>query len=317
MFPPIEPFKTGHLQVDNSHSIYWEASGNPSGKPAIFLHGGPGAGGLKGYRKMFDPEKYLILYLDQRGCGNSRPLAHESRDLSSNHTQALIGDIETLREHLGIKQWLVTGGSWGTTLAFAYAQAHTQRVTGLVLSSITTTSKEEVQWITEDVGALFPQQWDEFAAVVKDFKGERLVDRYYQAITSVDPGVRAMAAEAWCKWEDTHVSLDPNWKLSLSIADAGFKLLFATLVIHYWKHAGFLSDTPILDRMSILAKIPGVLLHGRYDVSSPLRTAWELHKRWPGSRLVVIESEGHGGPQMSEEMCRAISAFAECGHGSL
>lgn len=311
MFKPIEPFKSGHLSVDQDNSIYWELSGNPSGKPALFLHGGPGAGNLKGFRKMFDPDKYLIVYMDQRGCGQSRPLVHDFNDLTGNNTAALIRDIEKLRSHLKIEKWMITGGSWGTTLALAYAQSFPNRVTEMVLSSISVTSKEEVQWITEDVGKLFPKEWEEFALAAQDFPGDRLIDRYYAGITSSNPDTRIKIADAWCAWENTHISLDPNWKPISFFEKPEVRLSFATFVIHYWKHSGFLLDRPILSNMSILAKIPAVLIHGRYDVSLPLHTAWELHKQWPRSRLIVIQDEGHGGPKMSEQMCQALSEFAE------
>ncbi len=310
MFAPIEPFQTGFLQIDETNSMYWELSGNPKGKPALFLHGGPGAGGIKGFRKMFDPEKFLIIYLDQRGCGQSRPTVNHPSLLEKNNTQELISDIEKLREHLKIEKWLITGGSWGTTLALAYAQTHTSRVTGIVVSSITTTSEDEVVWLSEGVGQHFPKEWAQANDAVKDFNGERLIDRYYTAITSDSLQVREQAALDWCKWEDVHMSLDPNYKSYFNLADTEFNLQFATLVLHYFKHSGFLTDKPILENMNALKDIPGVMIHGRYDVSSPLKTAWDLNLKWPKSQLIVIEEEGHGGPKMSQAMCEAISGFA-------
>jgi proline iminopeptidase len=310
MFPPIEPFKTGHLAVDDGNSIYWELSGNPTGKPALFLHGGPGAGNIKGFRKMFDPQKYLIIYMDQRGCGQSLPLVSDHADLTGNHTYALISDIEALRNHLGIEKWMITGGSWGTTLALAYAQTFPNRVTEMVLSSVTVTSHEEVHWITEEVGNLFPAEWDAFALAVQNFPGDRLIDRYHAGITSSNAKVRMQVADAWCTWENIHISLDPNWKPLPFFETPEMKLRFATFVIHYWKHSGFLSEKPILSNMAKLSGIPAVLIHGRLDVSLPVRTAWELHKRWPESRLFVIPDEGHGGPKMSEQMCQVLSEFA-------
>lgn len=312
MFAPIEPFKTGYLPLTHGHTMYFELSGNSKGMPAIFLHGGPGGGGIKGFRKMFDPEKYLIIYFDQRGCGKSTPSISEKPDLENNNTQILISDIEQLRTHLAIDQWIVSGGSWGTTLALAYAQAYPEKVMGILVSSITTTSKEEVKWITEDIGNLFPKQWDEFANAVSSFNGERLIDRYYSAITHESSDIRKKAALDWCKWEDIHVSLDPQWKPMFNPANTTFDVLqFATLVIHYWKHSGFLDKNPILKNMSKLKSIPGYMFHGRLDVSSPLRTAWDLQKAWPNSQLTVIEDEGHGGPKMSEAMCKALSEIYE------
>lgn len=247
--------------------------------------------------------------MDQRGCGQSRPLVNDYRDLAGNNTYSLIDDIEALRSYLEIEKWMITGGSWGSTLGLAYAQAHPGRVTGIVLSSISVTSEEEVQWITEDVGNLFPVEWDAFASAVQNFQGNRLIDRYHSAITSQNAEIRRKTADAWCDWENTHISLDPNWKSILLFNDPEMRLRFATLVIHYWKHSGFLSDRPILSNMAVLAGIPAVLIHGRYDVSLPVRTAWELHKIWPGSRLIVIRDEGHGGPKMSEQMSQVLSEF--------
>lgn len=307
MFSPIEPFQTGFLKVDATNTIYWELSGNPKGKPALFLHGGPGAGGIKGFRKMFDPEKFLIIYFDQRGCGQSQPVVNHPSLLLNNNTQELILDIEKLREHLKIEKWLVTGGSWGTTLALAYAQAYPKRVNALVVSSVTTTSESEVNWLTEGVGQHFPKESALAFAAVENFKGERLIDRYYAAITSDSLDVREQAAINWCKWEDVHMSLDPNYKSYFNLADKEFNLQFATLVLHYFKHSGFLSEKPILENMAVLKDIPGIMIHGRYDISSPLKTAWDLHQKWPNSELIVIEQEGHGGPLMSQAMCEAIS----------
>lgn len=311
MFPTIEPFKSGHLSVEHENSIYWELSGNPSGKPALFLHGGPGAGNLKGYRKMFDPKKYLIIYMDQRGCGQSRPLVNDYRDLHGNNTFSLINDIEALRNHLEVEKWMITGGSWGSTLALAYAQVFPNRVTEIVLSSICVTSEEEIQWITEEVGKLFPVEWDTFASAVQSFQGDRLIDRYYTAITHPNSEVRNKTAAAWCAWENTHISLDPNWKPIPFFEDPEMRLRFATLVIHYWKNSGFLSDRPILSNMSKIASIPAVLIHGRYDISLPVQTAYDLQKKWPHSRVIVIKDEGHGGPKMSEQMSQIISEFAD------
>ena len=209
--------------------------------------------------------------------------------------------------HLELDSWLLLGVSWGCTLALAYAQAHPGRVTGIVLAAINTTTRFEVDWITEHLQALFPGEWLSFARTSGRKTGQRLIDAYHERLLDPDPDVRAAAAEAWCAWENVHVSLDPKFKPILLFEDPGFRQNFATLVVHYWKHAGFLDDGEILAGMSRLAGIPGVLIHGRYDVSSPMLTAWNLHEAWPGSELVIIESEGHGGPEMFEEVTRAIS----------
>ncbi|MDP9366797.1 MAG: prolyl aminopeptidase [Chloroflexota bacterium] len=311
MFPPIEPFASGHLRVGDGNDIYWEASGNPDGKPALHLHGGPGSGIMTGYRRRFDPDTFLVVSFEQRGCGRSRPLVTDpAADLATNTTPALVADIEVLRAHLGVERWLVVGLSWGTTLGLAYAQAHPDRVSELILASVTTTSASDVEWITEAMGRVFPREWERFAAAAHRTPGQRLIDAYYDRITHPDPTVRDEAARAWCAWEDTHVSLDPKHVPDPRYDEHEFRQVFATLVIHYWKHAGFAGGDGLLAGMGGLAEIPGVLIHGRLDVSSPLETAWNLHKAWPTSQLVVVGDEGHGGEAMIEELIRAIARFA-------
>jgi proline iminopeptidase len=288
--------------------MYWEASGNSKGKPALYLHGGPGSGMQTWYRQFFDPERYLIVSFDQRGCGRSRPLATEY-DLGSNTTQALIADIEELRKHLGVQRWLLTGVSWGTTLALAYAQAHPQRVSELVLAAVTTTSRTEVTWITETVGCIFPEAWSEFERMANRRAEERLVDAYYRLIRNPDRKTRELAAKAWCKWEDVLVSLNPEAKPNARFADSDFRMRFATLVIHYFANAAFLEGKEILQNMKPIAHLPGVLIHGRLDISGPLQTAWRLHQCWSKSRLIVVETEGHGGGVMWNEFSKAIANF--------
>jgi proline iminopeptidase len=310
MFPPIEPFATGYLPVSDGNAIYWETSGNPEGKPALHVHGGPGGGMGAGYRRRFNPEKFLIVGFEQRGCGRSRPLATDpGADLSTNTTQALIADIEALREHLGVEKWLLTGLSWGTTLALAYAQAHPDRVSEIVLFAVGMTSASSVEWITESMGRVFPREWEEFEAASCRKPGQRLIDAYYDLITDPDPVVREQAARAWCAWEDTHISFDPKHVPDPLYGDPQFGQVFATLVIHYWKHAGFLPEGDLLAGMDRIADIPGVLIHGRLDVSSPLDSAWKLHKAWPDSDLIVVD-EGHGGEVMIDELVRAVARFA-------
>ncbi len=312
MFPPLEPFATGHLPVSDGHELYWEASGNPDGRAALYLHGGPGGGIKVGYRRYFDPQTFLIVSFEQRGCGRSRPLVTEpDADLSTNHTQALIADIEALRDHLNVDTWLLLGVSWGVTLALAYAQTHPMRVTGIVLAAINTTTRAEVEWVTEQMRHFFPQQWEQFVASSGRKSGQRIIDAYHDRIRDPDPEVRRLAAEAWCAWENVHVSLDPNFTPNNDFKDPVFRMQFATLVIHYWCHAGFLDDGTLQANMVRLANIPGVLIHGRFDVSSPLLTAWNLHQAWPDSKLLIIESEGHGGQKMFEEVTRAIARLSE------
>jgi proline iminopeptidase len=308
MFPAIEPFATGTLAVADGNEIYWEASGNPDGKPALHLHGGPGSGIKSGYRRRFDPTRYLIVGFDPHGCGRSRPLATDSpASLVTNTTHGLIADIEELRAHLRVEKWLLSGVSWGSTLALAYAQAHPDRVSEIILTAVTTTSYEEVRWITEDVGRIFPREWERFASIARP--GQRVIDAYYEHITSPSLEIREAAARAWCTWEDVHVSLASGAAPDPRYEDPDFRMLLATLVIHYWKHAAFLPDG-LLAGMNKIAHVPGALIHGRLDVSGPLITAWELHKVWPASELVVINDEGHGGAGMVEALVAAGERFA-------
>lgn len=311
MFPPIAPFDSGLLRVDADAEIYWEASGNPKGIPALYLHGGPGGGMAGGYRRRFDPERFFIVGFEQRGCGRSRPLVTDDlASLASNTTATLIADIEKLRFHLAAERWLLLGVSWGVTLALAYAEEHPERVSGLVMMAIGTTTKEEVAWTTEVVGRLFPEEWDAFERASGRAPGERLVDAYYRHLTDRDPEVRANAARAWCAWEDVHVSLDPRHRPDPSYDDPAYREMFATLVVHYWKHGAFLDEGAILARVSRIAHLPATLIHGRLDVSSPLATAWALHRAWPGSELRVVDDEGHGGPKMAEEQVAAIARMS-------
>jgi proline iminopeptidase len=311
LFPHIEPFAAGWLPVGDGNEIYWETSGNPDGKPALHLHGGPGSGIQTGYRRRFDPERFLIVSFEQRGCGRSRPLVTDpTADLSTNTTPALIADIEALREYLGVERWLVSGISWGTTLSLAYAQAHPERVSELILTAVTTTTAAEVDWITEAMGRVFPREWEAFAAAAHPQPGQRLIDAYYDRITDPDPDVRAAAARAWCAWEEVHVSLDPSYVHNPRYDDPQFREVFATLVNHYWKHAAFIPGDGLLAGMERIAQIPGVLIHGRLDVSSPLATAWNLHKAWPRSELIVVGDEGHGGNAMIDALADAVARFA-------
>lgn len=302
------------LRVADGNEIYWEMSGNPVGKPLLYLHGGPGSSlGPGGYRRRADPSRHLIVGLDQRGCGRSRPLVTDALgDLHRNTTATLIEDLEALREHLGIDRWLVTGVSWGCTLALAYAQAHPDRVTEMVLVAVTTTSRDEVDWITEGVGRIFPEAWERFEHASGRRPGERVVEAYARRLAGEDEHDRARAADAWDDWESVHISLDPLHQPGPLHDDAAERLVLATLVTHYWAHDGFLTGgSEILNRAARIAHIPAVLIHGRRDISGPVITPWRLHKRWSASRLVVVEHEGHGGVDSMEEMCRMTDAFAD------
>lgn len=286
----------GLLDVGDGHHLYWEMTGNPKGKPAVVLHGGPGSGCTPWNREWFDPDRYRVVMFDQRNCGRSRPHAAAPEiDLRTNTTQNLLGDIETLRERLGIDRWLVSGISWGTTLGLAYAQAHPQRVSALVLNSVVTTTRAEVDWVTRAMGRVFPEQWEQFRNGVPEHERDGdLPAAYSRLLHDPDPGVRERAAAAWCAWEDRHVATYPGHQPHPRYRDPAFRLCFARIVTHYFRHAGFLADGVLLRDAPRLTGIPGVLIHGRLDISGPPDIAWQLHRAWPDSELVLLDDAGHG-----------------------
>jgi proline iminopeptidase len=304
--------QSGWVDVPNA-KIYWEATGNPAGIPVLYLHGGPGGSlGRGGYRSRHDHSRFYIVGLDQRGCGKSTPLVQDDLDhLPGNTTQTLIQDIEAVREHLGIGKWIVTGASWGSTLALAYALEHPSRVAGVAVVAVTTSSRDEIQWITEDVGRIFPEAWAEFVEAAHAVPGERVVDAYARRLAGGDREDARVAALSWERWESTHASLDPNWLPGPLVADEREQMTFALLVTHYWAHDGFLVDgQEIIPRIGALNGIPGYLIHGRRDISSPAVTAWQLHRRWESSRLVLVEDEGHGGPVSMASLAHAVEEIA-------
>jgi proline iminopeptidase len=313
-YPEVEPYDQGLLEAGDGQLVYWEVCGNPDGKPAVVLHGGPGSGCNPGMRRLFDPGAYRVVLFDQRGCGRSRPNAADpATDLSVNTTHHLLGDIERLRRHLGVERWLVFGGSWGTTLGLAYAERHPDRVTEVVLVGIGTTRRHEVDWLTRRVGRLFPEQWARFRDGVPaaDRDGD-LAEAYARLLADPDPAVRERAARDWCRWEDSHVSVRPDHRPDPRYDDPVFRMTFARLVTHYWRHAAFLEDGALLAGAGRLAGIPGVLVHGRLDVSSPLDIAWELARAWPDAELVVLDEAGHSArdPGMTEAVVAATDRFA-------
>ncbi|RKS77607.1 proline iminopeptidase [Motilibacter peucedani] len=307
------PTARGVLDVGDGHRVSWTVSGSATGWPAVLLHGGPGSGSSESWRSFLDPDRYRIVQFDQRGSGSSTPSAGDaSTDLSTNTTSHLIGDIERLRSHLGVDRWLVLGGSWGSTLALAYAQAHPERVSELVLFAVATTTRREVEWVTREMGRVFPREWERFRDVVPAGRRDGdLSAAYAELLASPDPVVRERAAAEWCRWEDTHVSLVPGYRHDARYDDPAFRMRFARLVTHYWSHAAFLPDGGLEDGMAALTDVPGVLVHGRLDVSSPLDSAWRLHTRWPGSELVVLDSDGHGGPGFAAALAAATDRLAD------
>lgn len=312
LFPAIEPYDSGLLSVSDGNSLYWETVGTSTGLPIVYLHGGPGSGCTLGMRRFFDPSVFRAVLFDQRGCGRSAPRADDpATDLSTNTTDHLIADIESLREHLRIEKWVVAGVSWGVSLGLAYAQAHPERVIGMALGAITSGRRVEVEWITRDMRRIFPREWERFIEPVPE--GERdgnLAAAYARLLAHPDAAVRENAALHWCEWEDTHISLAPGWTPSRRYQDPTFRMMFARLVTHYWGNDHFLADNQLIDGMKRLAGIPAILVHGRYDVSGPLDTAWELSRRWEGSRLVVVDDAGHGGGSFISHLVAGINSFA-------
>ncbi|MGA7280237.1 MAG: prolyl aminopeptidase [Acidimicrobiia bacterium] len=299
-YPITEPYSIGTLNVGDGHDIHWEIAGNRDGKPVVLLHGGPGSGSSPHTRRMFDPDKYMIVQFDQRSCGRSTPNASEPViDLSTNTTQHLIADIERLRTTVGVDRWLVWGGSWGTTLGLAYAEAHPGSVTEALLGSVVTTSRPEVEWVTRTMGRLFPERWKTFHEFLPpDSRDGNLALEYNRILMDPNPRVHAPAAIAWCDWEDTHVSIANGYEPYFRNQEPGFRLSFARLVTHYWGNAAFLEDDQLLRDAEKLVGIPTFLAHGRQDVSAPADIPVELAGLIPDSELFIAEAEGHLGPTL-------------------
>ncbi|GAA2691127.1 prolyl aminopeptidase [Nonomuraea recticatena] len=314
MYPAIEPYDHGHLDTGDGNLVYWEVCGNPEGKPALVVHGGPGSGCTPGQRRSFDPERYRIVLFDQRNCGRSLPHASDpATDLSTNTTQHLIADMERLREHLGIDRWLLYGGSWGSTLMLAYAEAHPERVSEMVIVSVTMTRRSEIDWLYRGVGRFFPEQWQRFREGVPEAERDGdLLAAYARLMSDPDPAVRAKAAQDWTTWEDAVISLEVNGKPNAySDRPPASLLAFSRICAHYFSNGAWLEEGVLLREAHRLAGIPGVLIHGRFDLGGPLETAWQLAQAWPDSRLVVVDDSGHtGSDTMREEILAALDNFA-------
>ncbi len=293
LYPPIKPYRTGRLRVSELHEIYFEESGNPQGKPALFLHGGPGGGTDPKMRRFFDPAHYRIVLIDQRGCGKSRPHA----ELAENTTWHLIEDIERLREHLGIHRWLVFGGSWGSTLALAYAETHPARVTELVLRGIFLLRRWELEWFYQNPGgaaALFPDLWERYVEPIPMAERADMMRAYYARLTSADPAVRAQAAQAWSSWEGATSYLRTSADYVAKFANGRYAEAFARIECHYFVNGGFFhSDGQLLENVERIRHIPAVIVQGRYDVVCPMRSAWDLHRAWPEADLRIVGDAGH------------------------
>jgi proline iminopeptidase len=307
----VEPYDHGWLSVGDGHELYWERCGRPGAKPVVVLHGGPGGGCSAGMRRVLDPARFDLVLFDQRGCGRSRPFAGEAvADLSANTTHHLVADIERLRRHLDVERWLVVGLSWGTTLALAYAEAFPEVVTEMVLVSVTTTSRREVEWITRGVGRLFPESWKLFRDGVPEAdQGGDLCAAYSRLLQDPDPAIHAAAARRWCAWEDAHVRTHPDQPGYAHFEDPSFRLCFARLVTHYWANVAWLDAGALLEGVGSLAQIPAMLIHGGRDVSSPVDVAASLAARWPAAELVIVDEGHRGGSQMAAALESAARRF--------
>jgi proline iminopeptidase len=307
-----EPYAHGMLDVGDGNQVYWETCGNPTGKPLVLLHGGPGVGCNERMRAGFDSEKYRAVLYDQRGCGRSTPNAADpSTDMRHNTTQHLVADLELLREHLSINRWLVRGGSWGCTLAMAYALKHPDRVSEIVLSAILLTRRREIDWLYGGVSRFFPEEYERFVAGADE--AASVVPAYARLLGDPDPAVRERAALAWARWEETVLSLEPNAKPTSFSTRADDDLIeFVRICSHYYANYGWLADDELIGNVVRLAGIPGALVHGRLDLSCPVETAYELASAWPGAELFVCDESGHRPSEAKREYLRAaLARFAD------
>ena len=309
LYPPIEPFETGRLDVGDGHSLYWERCGTRGAKPVVFLHGGPGAGCSDDHRRQFDPARYDILLFDQRGCGRSTPHA----SLEANTTWHLVDDIEKLREMAGHERWMVFGGSWGSTLALAYAQTYPARTTELVLRGIFTFRHSELDWLYKfGASEIFPDKWGDFLAPIPAAERADIVAAYQRRLTGDDPAEKLAAAKAWSKWEAETVTLLPDPGVIAEHTSDDFAIAIARIENHYMVHKGWLEEGQLLAGAARLAGIPGVIVQGRYDCCTPPVTAWDLKQAWPEVELNIVPDAGHlfTEPGITDGLVRAADAFA-------
>jgi len=310
LYPPIDPYHTFRLQVSPLHNLYIEEVGHPQGKPVLFLHGGPGGGTAPIHRQFFDPQRWRIILFDQRGCGKSTPHA----ELEGNTTWALIQDIETIRETLGLDQWTVFGGSWGSTLALAYAQTHPDRCHGLILRGMFTLRQKEIRWFyQEGASYLYPDAWEQYLAPIPEVERDDLLSAYYRRLTSEDRQTRLKAARAWAIWEASTSKLIPDANLVKSFGTDAFALAFARIECHYFVNQGFFEvDDYLLQNVDRIRHIPGVIVQGRYDVVCPTTTAWALHRAWPEAEFILVPEAGHSAlePGIIDALITATDAFA-------
>lgn len=312
LYPPIRPFNSGYLRVSTLHELYYEECGNPRGRPALFLHGGPGGGTDAKMRRFFDPRRYRIVLFDQRGCGKSRPRA----SLVDNTTWHLVEDVERLRAHLGIERWLVFGGSWGSTLALAYAETHPHRVSHLVLRGIFLLRRWELDWFYQDPGgaaALYPDLWEHYVEPIPPAERTDLIGAYYRRLTSEDAGELKRAAKAWSVWEGATSFLRLNPRYVAKFREDAYAAAFARIECHYFINRGFLrAEDQLLADVGRIRRIPAVIVQGRYDIVCPMRSAWDLHRAWPEAELRVVPDAGHSAFEagITHELVAATRRFA-------
>jgi len=291
LYPEITPYHTNKIKVSEIHTLYFEECGNPNGRPVIFLHGGPGGGIQPSYRQYFNPEKWRIILVDQRGCGQSTPFA----DLQENTTWDLVADIETLRKHLQIEKWAVFGGSWGSTLALAYGITHPTSCTAFFLRGIFLLRKKEIDWFyQEGCSKIYPDAWEEYLKPIPPSERDDLVKAYHQRLISTNAQVRRTAAKAWATWEGSTSKLIPDAQVIAHYSDDDFSEAFARIECHYFTNKGFLSeDNFLLNHVHKIRHLPAIIVHGRYDVVCPVENAWDLHRAWPEAELKIIANSGH------------------------
>nr|WP_321509136.1 prolyl aminopeptidase [uncultured Hyphomonas sp.] len=309
LYPEIEPFETGFLDTGDGHRIYWERVGTRGAKPAVFLHGGPGGGCSASHRRLFDPALYDVILFDQRGCGRSTPFA----SLNNNTTWHLVADIERLREMIGVETWQVFGGSWGSTLALAYAETHPDRVSELVLRGIYLLTRAEMNWYYQfGVSEMFPEKYEAFIAPIPEAERGDLVTAYRKRLTGDDREEQLRCARAWSVWEGETITLLPEPSTSDQFHEAEFALAFARIENHYFIHDGWFEDGQLLRDAGRLKDIPGTIVHGRYDMPCPMRQAWALHRAWPKSEFYPIEGAGHAysEPGILDQLIRSTDKYA-------
>jgi proline iminopeptidase len=311
LYPEIDPYDIGHLKVSDVHHLYYEQCGNPNGRPVVFLHGGPGAGLIPDYRRFFDPDTYRIILFEQRGAGRSMPHA----SLADNTTWRLVEDIEKLREHFGVEQWLVFGGSWGSTLSLAYAETHPERVRGLVLRGIFLCRPQEIRWFYEDqhgASAIFPETWEQYVQLIPESERSDMIGAYYRRLTSDDAAVRLEAAKAWSLWEASALKLLPDPKVIEEFTEPEMAIALARIECHYFVNNCFFdTDNYLIENIDRIRHIPAVIVHGRYDIVCPFMNAWDLHRAWPEAALEIIPNAGHAAtePGIADALVRATDRF--------